>query len=71
MLNDRLLVTWKALKALGWPYSRTHTMRLVKLGRFPKPIKFGEHRNARIAWYWVDIQEYLKRHQIDTTHSDA
>jgi prophage regulatory protein len=66
MLDDRLLCDWKTLKLLGWPYSRTHTMRLVKAGRFPKPIKFGDHRNARIAWRYADIQEYLKRHHVDT-----
>ena len=71
MLNDRLLVTWKALKGSRMALLTYSYMRMIKAGRFPKPIKFGEHRNARIAWYWVDIQEYLKRHQIDTTHSDV
>jgi len=54
-----LLVDWKTLKALGWPFSRTHTWRMITAGRFPEPRKFGKHRNSRVAWYWKDIKEYL------------
>jgi predicted DNA-binding transcriptional regulator AlpA len=66
MLEDRLLVDWKALKALGWPYSRTHTWRLIDKGAFPRPLKFGDHPKSRVAWYWRDIEEYLKVHQYKT-----
>ena len=67
MLEGRLLVDWKTLKTLGWPYSRTHTWRMIKAGRFPKPIKFlPEHPKSRVAWYWIDIQECLERYQVDT-----
>ncbi len=59
MLVERLLVDWKTLKALGWPFSRTHTWRMITAGRFPEPRKFGKHRNSRVAWYWKDIKEYL------------
>jgi predicted DNA-binding transcriptional regulator AlpA len=32
--------TYKTLKLeRGWPYSRQHTHRLIKAGRFPKPKK--------------------------------
>jgi prophage regulatory protein len=30
----------------GWPYSRQHTYRLIRDGKFPKPIKLGENRIA-------------------------
>jgi predicted DNA-binding transcriptional regulator AlpA len=60
MFDDRLLVDWKALKALGWPFSRTHTWRKIAAGTFPKPIKFGEHPKSRVAWQWKDIKEYLE-----------
>jgi predicted DNA-binding transcriptional regulator AlpA len=66
MLDDRLLVDWKTLKTLGWPYSRTHTWRMISAGRFPAPIKFGEHPKSRVAWYWKDIEEQLRRFQCNT-----
>lgn len=66
-MDDRLLVDFKALKALGYPLSKTHTMRLIKAGRFPKPIKFSEHRNGRLAWYWKDIKEFLEACSADRT----
>jgi predicted DNA-binding transcriptional regulator AlpA len=62
MFEDRLLVDWKALKALGWPYSRAHTWRKISSGTFPKPLKFGNHPKSRIAWRWQDIKEFLKAH---------
>ena len=59
-MNDtRILIDWKALKALGWPYSRQHTYRLVRDGKFPRPLKFGNYRRARIAWRYEEIQAYL------------
>jgi hypothetical protein len=34
------LYTFQALKReRGWPYSRQHTVRLIKAGRFPRPKK--------------------------------
>jgi predicted DNA-binding transcriptional regulator AlpA len=65
MLADRLLVDWKTLKLLGWPYSRTHTWRMIANGRFPTPIKFGCHPKSRVAWNYKDIQDYLA-HQCKT-----
>jgi hypothetical protein len=29
-MSNRLIITWKDLQAMGWPYSRTHTWRLMK-----------------------------------------
>jgi predicted DNA-binding transcriptional regulator AlpA len=60
MFDTRLLVDWKTLKELGWPYSRAHTHRLIRAGRFPKPHKFGEGRGCRIAWYWSEIEPFLR-----------
>jgi predicted DNA-binding transcriptional regulator AlpA len=60
MLNERLLADWKTLKNLGWPYSRAHTWRMIKEGRFPAPQKFGNHPGSRVAWRWKDIQGFFE-----------
>jgi prophage regulatory protein len=39
------------LKAKGIKYSKAHLWRLVKVGRFPAPIKIGEARSA-----WVEAE---------------
>jgi prophage regulatory protein len=40
----------------GIRFSRVHTHRLVKAGRFPVPVKLG----SRNAWVESEIDEYLK-----------
>ena len=64
MSNDRLLADWKALKALGHPYSRQHTYRLITAGTFPKPIKFGDHPGCRSAWLLKDYLNWLDAYRI-------
>jgi predicted DNA-binding transcriptional regulator AlpA len=54
MLKDRM-VDWKTLKAIGWPYSRQHTWRLMAAGRFPQAYKLGSHRNSRVVWKLSDL----------------
>jgi predicted DNA-binding transcriptional regulator AlpA len=49
------LLDWKALKARGHVFTRRHTERLVKEGKFPAPIRVGENR---IAW----IEEEVDAH---------
>ena len=49
-----LVVDWKGLKRLGWPYGRTHTWRLMfdpdyAGDPFPRARKLGRHRNAHVA----------------------
>lgn len=41
------LLTMKELVDLYVRYSRSHIMRLIDEGKFPKPMRLG---NARIAW---------------------
>jgi prophage regulatory protein len=51
------LLPWPALKeAKGWPYTRRHTDRLVKAGKFPSPIRVGERR---IAWDEAVVDAHL------------
>lgn len=44
------------LQTKGIKYSRQHLHRLIKAGKFPKPVKLGENRNA---WVETEIDEYL------------
>jgi predicted DNA-binding transcriptional regulator AlpA len=60
MTEERLLVDWKTLKKLGWPYSRQHTYRLIAAEKFPQPKKFGDHPGARVAWRWHEVKPYLE-----------
>jgi prophage regulatory protein len=41
----------------GIRYSRNHIHRLVKAGKFPRPIKLGENANA---WVEDEVDAYLK-----------
>ena len=60
VLGDTL-VTWEELSlVLGWPYSRTHTWRLMKQGKFPQSIKLGEHPNSHPVWPASLLCEPLK-----------
>jgi predicted DNA-binding transcriptional regulator AlpA len=68
MSEDRLLCDWTALKAKGWPYSRSHTTRLWMAGKFPKPLKLGDHPKSRIAWWWLEVEQYLKASDAKRTH---
>ena len=70
MNDNRLLVDWKALKAMGHPYSRQHTMRLVADGAFPNPVRFGSYRTGRnkgqttrLAWLMKDYLTWLENYQ--------
>lgn len=66
-----LYLSWKQLKQLiGWPYSRTHTGRMMydpeyRDQRFPASRKLGSHRNAHPIWSTVEVLEYFKRHGLN------
>jgi prophage regulatory protein len=45
------------LEKKGIPFSRQHIHRLVKAGKFPRPVKIGENTNA---WPEPEIEQYLK-----------
>ncbi len=45
-MADRLL-TFEDLRQRGWPYTRQHTTRLEKAGRFPQRVQVGANR---VAW---------------------
>jgi prophage regulatory protein len=43
-------LTYQDLRERGVPYSPTHLWRLVKAGKFPKPIKLYPGPGARNLW---------------------
>jgi prophage regulatory protein len=47
---------YKDLKRKGVPFSRVHVGRMVKEGRFPKPVKLGEKENC---WIESEIEDWL------------
>jgi prophage regulatory protein len=46
----------------GIPYSRAHIYRLMKAGKFPKPIRLGENR---IAFVEREIDDWLEQRMIE------
>src|ERR1700688_1240898 len=64
-----LYLSWRALKQVGWPYSRSHTERLETDEKyahdpFPRRGKIGTHRNAHPIWYTPTVLDYSKRHGL-------
>jgi hypothetical protein len=65
-----LYLSWGALKKqLGWPFSRTHTGRLMfdptyANNAFPACRKLGAHRNSHPVWYTPAVLDYFKRHGL-------
>jgi prophage regulatory protein len=51
------LIDYDGLKAKGFDYSRVHIWRLVKEGRFPKPVKLGT--GSRNAWVESEIDAHI------------
>jgi predicted DNA-binding transcriptional regulator AlpA len=65
-MSDRpLIVGWKGLKKLGWPYSRAHTWRLMAAGAFPEAVKLGDHRNSHPMWRVKSVLSYFKARGLD------
>ena len=51
------LLDYEGLRVKGFSYTRTHIWRLVKAGRFPKPVKLGD--GARNAWVEEEIDALI------------
>ena len=68
---SRLIIDWRGLKELGWPYSRTQTWRLMKANRFPQCKKLGTDRNSHPVWRYEDIVAHLKAHGLVVTQETS
>lgn len=53
----RLLTFDELRERKGHPYCRDHTRRLVKDGKFPKPITIG---TRRIAWVEEEVNSHYE-----------
>ena len=67
-----LIVDWKGLKRMGWPYSRVHTWRLMfdpeyAADRFPACRKLGKHPNAHVVWRVAEVLAYFEAHGLKVT----
>jgi hypothetical protein len=71
MNTQRMLVDWKTLKALGWPYSRTHTVRLMSAGMFPQSFKLTDHPNGHPVWRIKDVLNHFESRGLVLTSMDT
>ena len=65
-----LIVDWKGLKRMGWPFSRAHTWRLMfdpdyAGNAFPACRKLGKHHNSHPVWRVSDVIAYFKTFGLD------
>ena len=69
-MSGKKIYSFKAMKAeRGWPYSRQHTNRLVKAGRFAKPKKIpGGNLNL---WTDEQIDAYYASLRSDESNTDV
>ena len=51
------LLTFADIKLLGIPYSRAHLYRLIKAGKFPRPVRLSE---ARVAFRQADLRQWIE-----------
>lgn len=64
-----LVVDWKGLKRMGWPYSRTNTWRMMfdsayAENAFPRCRKLGKHRSAHVVWRVAEVLAYFEAHGL-------
>jgi len=59
-MTGKEVVNWKALKALGIPYSRAHIWRLMAAGKFPRAFKLGDFPNSPPVWWLSEVIEWLE-----------
>jgi predicted DNA-binding transcriptional regulator AlpA len=54
------LLSFEGLRERGWPYSKVHTWRLIKAGKFPQPKKLGLGDNGKNVWTEEEYDAALK-----------
>ena len=55
------LVTWKELKAMGWPYSPAETHRMIARGRFPRPLRFPVGSAYPVSWRYEEVMPFVRK----------
>jgi predicted DNA-binding transcriptional regulator AlpA len=59
------------LRERGIKFSRQHRDRLIKAGKFPKPVKPGNDPNGINAWIDTEIDAYQQHCVADRDAKDA
>jgi hypothetical protein len=67
MSQRPLIVDWRGLKKMGWPFCRAQTDRGEKDGRYPRSYKLGVDRNSRRVWLVAAVLAYFEAHGIPVT----
>jgi prophage regulatory protein len=55
---EQVLVPYQDLSRHGVPFSRPHLNRMIKEGRFPKPVQLSERR---IAWFLSQVLDWKRQ----------
>jgi predicted DNA-binding transcriptional regulator AlpA len=61
MDTQRQIVDWRGLKSFGWPYSRTHTWRMMEAGTFPRAFKLTDERNGHPVWKMKEVLAWFEK----------
>jgi predicted DNA-binding transcriptional regulator AlpA len=59
-MTGKEVANFRAIKALGIPYSRTHITRMEKAGKFPRRFKLGEFRGSPPVWWLHEVIVWLE-----------
>jgi predicted DNA-binding transcriptional regulator AlpA len=54
------ILRFEDLASKGIPYSREHLRRLIKAGRFPKPVELSGKPGGYIGWTEAAIDQHMK-----------
>lgn len=57
MPDQRKILTFNELADYGWRYTRQHTDRLEKAGKFPKRVALGTYR---VGWLEIEIINHMR-----------
>ena len=55
------LIDEAGLRAKGIGFSRTHRWRLVRAGKFPQPVKFGDGPGCRNQWVEEEVDAFIAK----------
>lgn len=62
MSNEHRLVNIDELNAMGWPFTRSMTERMIAKGRFPRPARYWDDRgNNSPRWRLSDVVSLLRK----------
>ena len=70
-MTGKEVIGWKGLKSLGWPYSRTHTWRMMDKEKFVRCFKLGDFQNSHPVWRLQDVLDWIDDHQRPSTDGSS